>query len=210
MKWLSRLALGITGLFVVLQVVARVWSRLSPRPCPWEISFVLENPLRRRVMSAGDTLKRVGLKEGMTALELGPGPGFLTVEAARIVGDSGRLVCVDIQSRMLGQLKKKLKRHSIKNADQVLGSANALPLAAGAMDLAFLVCVLGEVPRNDEALHELHRALRTGGILSITELVVDPDYSTRQSVIAKGERAGFRHVETLGNFFYYTINFRKY
>ncbi|MBI2906218.1 MAG: methyltransferase domain-containing protein [Chloroflexi bacterium] len=209
MKWLPGVALSIMGLFVVLQAVARIWSRLSPRPCPGEISFILENPLRRRVLSAAETLKRVGLKEGMTALELGPGPGFLTVDAARMVGDLGRLVCLDIQPRMLAQLKKKVGDQSVRNADLVLGSANALPLADDSLDLAFLVCVLGEVPRNDEALRELRRALRRGGILSITELIVDPDYSTRKSVVAKGEKGGFSHVETLGNFFYYTINFRK-
>src|ERR1022692_3696772 len=44
--------------------------------------------------------------EGMTVLEPGPGMGFFTLELARRVGASGRVVAVDIQPRMLDRLKR--------------------------------------------------------------------------------------------------------
>lgn len=209
MRWLSQTILALAGAFLFFQVAARLLKRFSPRPCPSEISWILENPLRERLLSASKTLKRVGVGAGTKVLELGPGPGFLSIEASRIIGESGRLCCLDIQPKMLAKLKRKVGRNAARNVDLVVGDANSLPFADNSFHLAFLVCVLGEIPRNEVALSELHRVLRPGGVLSITEWFGDPDYSTRSAVSALGERAGFKPVETIGHFLYYTINFGK-
>jgi ubiquinone/menaquinone biosynthesis C-methylase UbiE len=71
------------------------------------------------------------------------------------------------------------------------------------------VTVFGEIPNKDEALRELHRVLRLGGTLSVSEILVDPDYSLPGTIISQADKAGFESVQQFGNFFIYLLNFRK-
>jgi ubiquinone/menaquinone biosynthesis C-methylase UbiE len=77
------------------------------------------------------------------------------------------------------------------------------------VDRAFLVTVLPEIPDRHRALLELHRVLKPGGVLSISEEFLDPDYPLVRTVIRWAGEAGFELVERHGNWFVYTLNFRK-
>jgi len=76
------------------------------RVCPWWLGYLLASPVRRLLQ---DPRKLLGpyVREGMTVLEPGPGMGFFTLEIARLVGPSGRVVAVDIQPRMLSSLRRR-------------------------------------------------------------------------------------------------------
>ncbi len=87
--------------------------------------------------------------------------------------------------------------------------ASVLPFKDGGLNLAYLVGVLGEIPDKDGALRELHRVLDQGGALSISEVLIDPDYSLRRTTIARAGEAGFEPCQEFGNFFAYVVNFRK-
>ena len=71
-------------------------------PCPSSWSWIVDNPLRR--WDVRHALARAGIRAGETALELGPGPGAFTVEAAERVGPDGCLIAVDIQPAMIEQV----------------------------------------------------------------------------------------------------------
>ncbi len=209
MKILGFALLGLFVALIVFQVIIRVAKKFHHVPCPWQVGGILDNPFRRRFMSSSKTLDQIGVSKGMCVLELGPGPGFLTVEAAQRAGSPGRLYCLDIQPEMLAETRRKLMQHGSDNAGLILGDAKILPLVDDCLDLAFLVGVLGEISDKKAALRELHRVLRHGGVLSVTEMLPDPDYSLRSTTIARCRRAGFEPFEKLGNFFVYTINFIK-
>ena len=73
---------------VVLKLISRLaarWGKSSP--CPASFSWLVNNPIRRRDMRP--ILDRVGIRPGERILELGPGPGAFTVDAARRVGPEG-------------------------------------------------------------------------------------------------------------------------
>lgn len=65
--------------------------------------------------------------KNMKALELGSGIGFLTVEAARRVGSSGRLYCVDIQLEMVAKTRERVRNHNFGNLGLTVANALALP-----------------------------------------------------------------------------------
>jgi len=153
-------------------------------------------------------LKQIGVGEGMRVLELGPGPGFFTAEVSRGVG-WGRLYCLDIQPELIAKLREKTVRDGLENVALMVGDGTTLPFAENSLDLAFLVTVLGEIPDKDGALRELYRVLRRGGVLSISEMLPDPDYSLKRSTIARAGKAGFEPFQEFGNFFIYVVNFRK-
>jgi ubiquinone/menaquinone biosynthesis C-methylase UbiE len=137
---------------------------------------MLITPLRSLVHPVRESLESFGVAPGQTVLELGPGPGYFTIEAARIVGPDGQVLCLDLQPGMLGLLRGRLAEAGVTNAQLVVADAQRLPLADGSVSGAFLVTVLGEVPDRVAALRELRRVLRPGGVLAFMETLTDPDY----------------------------------
>ncbi|MBU0705026.1 MAG: methyltransferase domain-containing protein [Chloroflexi bacterium] len=203
--------LGIIGGLVFfwlfpLKLIARLATRFGhSAPCPASVAWLLDNPSGRR--RAPHILDWVGIQPGEHVLELGPGPGVFTVEAARRVGPEGRLVAVDIQPEMLEMVEKRVRESGLTNVELHVADACALPLDDGSLDRAFLVTVLPEVPDQARALAELHRVLRPGGGLSISEHFMDPDYPFPCETIRRVEAAGFHLEEKFGNWWDYTLNF---
>jgi SAM-dependent methyltransferase len=206
MAWLTLLLLG--GLAVFWLVVLRIVAKLhGGEPCPFALAWLVDNPLRRRYM--GSVLDRVGIRPGERVLELGPGPGAFSVEAARRADPGGTLVAVDIQPQMIAAVQRKARQEGVTNVETHVASAYGLPLEDESVDRAFLVTVLPEIPDRRRALLELHRALRPGGVLSITEEFLDPDYPLARTTICWAREAGFELAERHGNWFVYTLNFQK-
>jgi SAM-dependent methyltransferase len=206
--WIALAIVGGLAFFwvVVLKLVARLpFARGTP--CPASLSWLVRNPIRRRYMRP--VLDRAGIQPGERVLELGPGPGAFTVEAAQRVGPQGRLIAVDIQPEMIAQARERVQEAGLTNVETHVADAYSLPLDDASMDRAFLVTVLPEIPNRGRALAELHRVIRPGGWLSISEEFLDPDYLFACETIRLVEAAGFSLEQHLGNFWIYTLNFRK-
>jgi len=201
---------AISGLAFCWLVVLKVLVRLGGgrrAPCPASLAWLVNNPIRRRYTRP--VLDRVGIRPGERVLELGPGPGAFTVEAARRAGTEGRLIAVDIQPRMIAQVEKRIQQAGLTNVETHVADAYHLPLEDGSVDRAFLVTVLPEIPNQARALAELRRVLRPGGLLSITEDFLDPDYPLVSETVRRVVEAGFRLERRFGNIWLYTANFRK-
>jgi len=212
MKTVSKVALWLlailAGWFILAETIGRLVRKLCPFPMPAIAAQFLDLPLRRLVTDPAVIMERVGIQPGMRALELGPGPGFFTPEAARRVGPEGRLDCVDIAPPLIEKLQAKVRRLGLNNVEVRVADARALPFDDGTFDLIFLISVLGEIPNRVGALREARRVLKPGGVLSITEFLPDPDYPLRRTVVRWAEAAGFELAESHGNLFCYTLNFR--
>jgi len=176
-------------------------------PIPVSQAGMLLHPLRGWLQPVGAILDKFGLRPGATVLELGPGPGYFTAEAARIVGPEGRVVCVDLQPGMLQMLAGRLEEASVRNACLLAGDATRLPLAGASVDAAFLVTVLGEIPDRPQALTELRRVLKPGGVLSFSESLTDPDYVFQASLRDLCRAMGFRELSCSGERLGYTMTF---
>ena len=145
-------------------------------------------------------------------LDLGCGSGAFTTYVARAVGPAGEVNALDVQPDMLKQLENKLSRpenKDIHNIKLIQGNAYELPFDNASLDLVYMVTVLQEIPDRNKALAEVKRVLKKGGILAVTELFPDPDYPWKSTTIKLGEAAGFVLDKVFGNFFNYTVRFRK-
>ena len=223
MEWLMKvlklllklllLLLGIVGGLIFFWLFPlKLLSRLAARfglsaPCPAALSWLVDIPIRRRYMRP--VLDRVGIRPGERVLELGPGPGMFTVDAAQRVGPEGRLIAVDIQPEMIAQVEKRVREAGLTNVETHVADAYHLPLENESVDRAFLVTVLPEIPDQARALAELRRVLKPGGLLSITEEFADPDYPFEFETIRRVKAAGFKLDRRFGNFWVYTLNFRR-
>ena len=166
---------------------ARAWfnERRNRAAFPASQAQILLNPARRLIQHPTRTVQAFSLKPGDTVLELGPGPGYFTPDAVAAVGPGrqdksgtdfvGRLVCLDLQPDMLAVLRDRMAALGVRE-DLVAGDATRLPLRDAAFDAAYLVAILGEVPDQQAAVHELARILRPGGAISFVETFTDPDY----------------------------------
>jgi tRNA G46 methylase TrmB len=75
--------------------------------CPWYLGYLLASPLRRLFLNPEKILSTY-VKEGMAVLEVGPGMGFFTLRLAKLVGETGQIICVDVQEKMLKNLRKRV------------------------------------------------------------------------------------------------------
>lgn len=186
-----------------------IWRRFSGRGVyPHELAFLLESPLRDLILSPHQLADRLHLSSDSSVLEIGPGPGFFSVEVARRI-HGGRLVLFDIQSEMLEKSRTRLKRASVNNYHLVRGSADRLPFSPNAFDTVFLVTVLGEVPQPSECLASISRVLRPGGLLSVSEQTGDPDAFSQIRLLHLAEQNGFEYLEHSPFFSGFTLNLKK-
>jgi ubiquinone/menaquinone biosynthesis C-methylase UbiE len=207
-KIITTILILLGSLAFLWLVVVRALAKLAGGgPCPYALTWVVDNPLRRCYM--GRVLNRIGILPGERVLELGPGPGVFTVEAAQLTGPEGNIIAVDIQPKMIAAVEKRVNEAGLVNVEMHIASAYELPLEDESVDRAFLVTVLPEIPDKGQALTELYRVLLPGGILSITEEFLDPDYPLARTTIRWAEAAGFTLAERQGNWWIYTLNFRK-
>ena len=148
----------------------------------------------------------------MTVVDLGCGSGAFTPFVARAVEGAGKVYALDIQPAMLEQLERKLARaenRDIKNIELKQANAYDLPFENESVDLVYMVTVLPEIPDKTRALREISRVLKPGGILAVTELLPDPDYPLRSTVIKLCQGAGFVLDGNAGNLWNYTLRFKK-
>ena len=206
---LLSMVLYIVLILITGQILIRILAKVFPFPCPYEVAWLLESPLRQHMFSRKRNLERIGIKPGETIFELGPGPGFFTLEAARRIGPEGGLYCLDIQLKMIQRIRKKAVEHGALHIWCALGDVVQLPYEDNSFYRAFLITVLGEIRERETALKELFRVLKHEGTLSVTELLLDPHYMTRRRSRTVCQQAGFQFSAIHGNIFEYTLNVTK-
>jgi ubiquinone/menaquinone biosynthesis C-methylase UbiE len=208
LKFLGWIALVILGLFIFLETIVRLVKHFIHLPSPAFVVSLLNNPIRRKLLSPTRVIDYLGIREGMKILEVGPGSGFFTFELAKYAGPSGHVYAVDIEPKMITLLEKKIKREKIENITAKAATAYEIPLPNNSADLVFMGGVLGEIPDKQKALREMQRVLKEGGFLAVMECLIDPDYPRRKTVTGWFEGAGFELAGSYGSAFLYTLTFK--
>jgi ubiquinone/menaquinone biosynthesis C-methylase UbiE len=170
-------------------------------PFPHQAAFLLDNPLRRAAFKPAGVVDAIGLAGFEQVLELGPGPGFYSVEIARRL-TSGRLNLFDLQPEMLAKARRRLEQAGFTDVGFTAGQAGEeLPFPENTFDTAFLAAVIGEVPDKSACIQSLRRVLKPGGRLVFAETFPDPDRLSVQELRELVEPGGFRSVSATGNRF---------
>jgi ubiquinone/menaquinone biosynthesis C-methylase UbiE len=210
MATIAYILLGLLGVIALVAILWRLASRGRSVPCPASLSWLVEldNPFTK-TNRAATIVERLEVRPGMAVLDLGCGPGRLTIPIARKVGPDGEVVAMDIQSGMLQRAREKARAANLTNIEFLQAGAGEGKLGRNRFDRALLVTVLGEIHDRETALREIFDALKPGGLLSVTEIIFDPHFQSRQTVTRLARSVGFRETAFHGNRIAFSLNFEK-
>jgi len=137
--------------------------------CPWWLCFTFDNPLRRRLQNP-DLILNGLVQQGQTALDIGCGMGYFSLALARAVGPAGKVICIDMQDKMLETAGRKAERAELSKVMQFHRcTADNLGLKVTA-DFALAFWMVHEVRDRRKFLGEVRDLLKAGG----TFLIVEP------------------------------------
>jgi ubiquinone/menaquinone biosynthesis C-methylase UbiE len=168
--------------------------------CPWWLGPILASPLRKLVQDPAVILGP-HVREGMTVLEPGPGMGFFTLEAARRVGEGGRVVAVDLEPRMLAGLRRRAAKAGLEGRIETRTARReslGVDDLAGRVDLALAFLVVHELPDQGRFFSELRAALAPGGKVLVIEPRGHVAPASFEASMAAAARAGLRRTPEPG------------
>ncbi|GAB5536366.1 MAG: hypothetical protein Rubg2KO_26150 [Rubricoccaceae bacterium] len=126
-------------------------------------------------VGCGNPIALSSIQEGDTVLDLGSGAGFDSFLAAPLVGESGRVIGVDLVDEMLELARKNADACGFENVSFVKGDIEDLPLESESVDRIVSNCVINLAPDKARVFSEAHRVLRDGGTFHISDIVLTRD-----------------------------------
>lgn len=141
---------------------------MSNRVCPWWLAYTFDNPIRA-IFHKPEHICASYVKEGMTVADIGCGMGYFSVGLAKIVGKRGRVIAVDIQTRMIEKLVKRARKAGVMDIIQTFQcEPDNLPIKEP-LDFALAFWVVHETPDKRKFFEQLYSILRHGGFLLMAE-----------------------------------------
>ena len=166
---------------------------------PWWLGFWLLNPLRNLRQNPEKTFAAF-IKSGMKILEIGSGMGFFTLPLAKLAGENGKVVALDIQEKMLETLKQRAAKSGLASrieARKISADTLALHNENGTFDCVFVFAVLHEMPDRKKALAEIYAALKNGGICIFAEPTGPVSGEEFEDSLKDAYSAGFKPGQSL-------------
>jgi len=165
--------------------------------CPWWIGYLLASPLRRLSQKPEKVLSPY-IKPCETVIDIGCAMGFFSLPLARMVGPDGRVVCVDVQPRMINSLRRRAKRAGlIERMDLRVCPKDSLGVddLAGKIDFALAFAVAHEVPDVPDLMTQIHNLLNPQGSCLLAEPSGHVNVDEFAKTVAITEKAGLRVID---------------
>ena len=128
---------------------------------------LLEGPDREAWQKPDEIMDALGIADGASVADIGPGAGWFTIRLARRVGPNGRVYATDVQPQMLEAVRRRVAREGLLNVETRLGSDSDPKLPLRTLDAALVVDTYPEVEDRVTFLRNLAAALKPGGRIGI-------------------------------------------
>jgi len=151
-------------------------------------------------LGCGNPRAIAGLSEGETVVDLGSGGGFDAFLAAREVGESGKVIGIDMTPTMLSKARNNADKANFENVEFRLGEIEHLPIEDNVADVIISNCVINLSPNKAQVFRDAFRILKVGGRLAISDVVAScemPEEMKNDPALYAGCMAGASLIEDL-------------
>ena len=167
---------------------------MTDHVCPWWAGYFIDNRLRRLLHSPETILGRY-VRPGMTVMDLGCGMGFFSIAMARMVGDQGCVIAVDIQQRMLGVLQSRAEKSGVASR---IRTHRAVPDRLGVdagVDFALAFAMVHEVPDTRSLLRQVCSCLKSDARFLVAEPRLHVSAAAFQGMMTLAREVGLGVLE---------------
>jgi len=181
------------------------------RVCPVWIGYFLASPIRKLRYNPR-TILAPYVKEGMTVPDFGSAMGFFSIPLAQMVGPAGKVICIDMQERMLARFKKRAQKAGVSaqiDARLCTQDSPRLEPLAGTIDFALLFAVVHEVPARAALFAGVASALKPRANLLLAEPKGHVSREDFARTLAIAKEQGFVEVSTPQIFRSYAVLLQK-
>jgi ubiquinone/menaquinone biosynthesis C-methylase UbiE len=162
--------------------------------CPWWCCFLFDNPIRKLFHNPTQLLGSY-VYEGFTVIDIGPGMGYFTIPLCRLVGESGKVIAVDVQKQMLNKINKRAEKAGVlPQLRTVLSTSENLVLDEKA-DFILTFWMVHEVPDQGEFFRDIKKLLKPQGQYLLVEPKIHVTERAFERSIEEAIKAGLRKKE---------------
>lgn len=161
------------------------------RVCPWWLAWTFDNPLRR-VIHKPEAIVGPYLHEGMTVADIGCGMGYFSLAMAKIVGEGGIVIAVDLQQKMLDLMQARAGKagvahqvHSVRATTEDIGIKDPV-------DFVLLFWMAHEVKDIPRFFGQIYSVLKKGGNVLYVEPRLHVANRRFQEILGHARQAGFQ------------------
>lgn len=165
----------------------------TSRICSWKIAFALDNPIRRLIHNPQKILGGY-IESGQIVLDLGCGPGTFSVAMAKMVGESGKVIAVDVQEEMLKLVREKAARQGLESRIVTHKSGPGGIGLSEKVDFALAFYMVHEVPDAGAFLKEVASLIKPNGKLLIVEPKMHVSAEAFERTVEIARRTGLKIV----------------
>ncbi len=158
--------------------------------CPWWLCFTFDNPLRKWLHNPESILGPY-VRPGDRAIDIGAGMGYFSIPLARLVGQTGQVTAIDLQSPMLSALVRRARRAGVAER---ISTHLAAPDSLGRQEPADFILafwMVHEVPDQRAFLTEIRRMLKPNGSFLAVEPVIHVSANSFQKTLKTAKEMGF-------------------
>jgi len=167
----------------------------ADKVCPWWLAPTFDNPLRRLVHNP-DTILAGLVYQGQTAFDFGCGMGYFTIPLAKMVGEQGKVIAIDLQEKMLAGVKRRAERAGVINRVQ-LHQARPDQIGIDASgDFALAFWMVHEVPDQLDFLRQVYNLLKPEAGFLIVEPVIHVTSAAFNKTVGIAKTIGFKPVSS--------------
>lgn len=167
---------------------------MNKRVCPLELAGGLDNRIRRLIQNPQKILMPY-IHEGMIVIDLGCGPGFFTIETAKMLNGSGKVIAADLQAGMLKKVTEKIKGTDLEPLIEIHQCGENETGLKEKADFILAFYVIHEIPGQHNLFNELKTILKPDGKM----LIVEPDFHVSgksfDEMLEKLKNTGFKILE---------------
>jgi ubiquinone/menaquinone biosynthesis C-methylase UbiE len=169
---------------------------MAEHVCPVWIGYLLASPLRKLMQNPAKILEP-HIRPGMATIDVGCAMGFFSLPMGRLVGPDGKVICIDIQEKMLETLKKRAAKAGLADRMDIRvcpQESLGIDDLAGQVDVALAFAVAHEMPDSGHMLREIFAALKPGGRLLLAEPKGHVSADNFDKLIATALQTGFSNA----------------